>query len=194
MLPRLNTTTLFCAGLFLAVMLFASGFLPQFDTFIHVWVVELPSAVFFAVCCIYLVIRPPEGLSLTRDELRFVVAPITALILWSALSALWAISWKSSIHYSLVWSTYLIFYLIIREMIKTESGLRRVGITLVTPIVIFAVGAVAGYASFVIFGGANELGRLAKLGEQAVTILPLLLVAVVRLNGKSLRIRRPYTR
>ena len=188
MLNRINATIIFCIGLFICLMLVPSGLMPAPATFIHFWPVELPTAVFFALCCGYLAIQGQKRLRVTQAELAFVVAPVICFILWSFISSVWAVSWKSAIHHSLVWVLYLTFYLISREIIETNKGGRILGSALLGPILLFSLAAIAGYISLVIFGAGIDLGRLGKVGEQAVTILPLLLVVVARSSGRRLQI------
>ena len=188
MLKRINIHSVFCIGLFISATLFTTGIVPAPDTFIHVWTVELPTAVLFALCCLYFIFFPIKFPPVAKAEKFFVIVPIAFFILWSLLSAIWAESWKSALHHSLVWSMYLIFYLIARAVAETSRGRQALGLALLGPIVLFSIAAAAGYASFVIYGGINPLGRLAKVGEPALTILPLLLVFVVRSNGRSFKI------
>ena len=188
MLNRINVPTLFCIGLFICATLFTTGLVPAPGTFIHIWSVELPSAVLLALCCGYFIFYPSKPLCLARTEIVFVIAPVTSFILWSLLSASWAESWKSAVHHSLVWSMYLIFYLIARAIIETGRGRSALGLSLLSPILLFSIAAAAGYVSFVIFEGVNPLGRLAKVGEPALTILPLLLVFAIRSSGRTFQV------
>jgi O-antigen ligase len=185
MLTRLNVTTYFCLGWFLMIMLPLVGVGSRWATFIHIWQFELPAAVFLAACCFYFITRPSQNIKpFSRAELGFIIAPIVLFICWSAFSALWAPSWKSAIHHALVWVLYLIFYLVVRQILETEKGLRYLGLTLLILVAIPSYAAVAGYISLLVFGGSNSLGMHAKYGEQIVTILPLILVAVTRTEGR----------
>ena len=184
---KINSITLFCAGWFLTMMSLLVGFGRPLPTFIHMWQVELWASVFLAAACIYVFVRRPQCFKpFTRDEFRFIIAPIALFVCWSALSALWADSWKSAIHHSLVWLLFFTFFLIVRAILETRNGFRDLGITLLAALVIFSIGAIAGYVSFLVFGGENSLGiRHAKYGEQINTILPLLIVSVIRLKGRQ---------
>jgi O-antigen ligase len=184
---KINSITLFCLGWFLTMMSLLVGFGRPLPTFIHMWQVELSASVFLGAACIFLFVRAPRCFKpFTRDEFRFIIAPIVLFICWSALSALWADSWKSAIHHSLVWLLFFTFFLIIRGILETQNGFRDLGITLLAALVLFSIGAIAGYVSFLVFGGGNSLGiRHAKYGEQVNTILPLLLVSVIRLKGRQ---------
>src|SRR6188474_2008567 len=175
---KINSITLFCLGWFLTMMSLLVGFSRPLPTFVHMWQVELYAALFLAAACIYLFVRAPRCFKpFSRDEFRFIIAPIALFICWSALSALWADSWKSAIHHSLVWLLFFAFFLIVRAILETRNGFRDLGITLLAALVIFSIGAIAGYVSFLAFGGENSLGiRHAKYGEQINTVLPLLFV------------------
>ena len=185
MLTRINSTTLFAIGLFLALFVFALGLIPAPVTYSLFWSIEVPAAVFLSLCCLYILAFPPQQIEISRNEFRFVVLPMAAMIVWSVVSAAWASSWRSAIHHALVWCLYLAFYIIFRQIVRTERGIRDVGIALVIYLTLFSIVAVSGYISLLIFTGPNPLGKLAKHGEQIVTLLPLLLVYVVGMKGRS---------
>lgn len=151
------------------------------------WRVELVASAFLSVFLCYLLFkrRTDVFFSLYDEELKFIVYPILALIFYGLLSAVWAASWKSAVHHSLVWSEYLIFFLIVRHLIAQAEGFKALTITITIALVALSVPVIAEYCSFLIFGGANLLGiKHAKYGEQVNTIIPLIFVGIVRLNGR----------
>ena len=173
----------------LAIVLLANGlpFIPSWYTFIHMWRVELAASVFLASTLIYLYFKKGPVLELSSpDELKFVVLPMLALILWSAISAFWAPSWKSALHHSLIWAEYLIFYLLFSRLLNSGANFRKLLALFVLALVYFAIPAIVEYCGYMAFGGpTTTLGmRFAKFGEQAVTLLPIALLFVVRSKGK----------
>jgi len=183
---RINSVTLFCVGWFLTMMSLLVAFGRPLVTFIHMWQVEIAAALFLAASCAFVLVRAPQRFRVpTHDELKFIILPIVLLICWSAFSTFWANSWKSAIHHTLVWLLFLIFYLFVRAILETRHGFRDLGLTLVTALAIFSLGAVAAYISYLVFGGEVSVGiKYAKYGEQINTVLPLLLASVVRLQGR----------
>src|SRR5687768_85852 len=103
-----DTPTLwFLFGLAVAMLALWFPFIPNWQTFIHMWRVEIAASVLLLATLVYFLSRygrTDTGLSLSREEWKFIVLPVLAFILWSSLSALWAPSWKSAIHHSLIWA------------------------------------------------------------------------------------------
>lgn len=164
-------------------------FIPgAWSTFIHMWRVELAASVFLMTTLAFLYYRASNnqlGLSFSNDEWKFIVLPILAFILWSAVSMAWAPSWKSAAHHTLVWTEYLIFFCIVRYLVDRERNYGRLMTMFVFTLVLLAIPAILEYCAFLVFGGATTLGmRYAKWGEQIITLLPLALVGVLRLNGR----------
>ncbi len=175
----------------LAIILLANWlpFIPAWSTFVHMWRVEIAASIFLVCVLSYLLINSARisfRCSIGPVEWRFVVLPILAFILWSSLSTLWAPSWKSAIHHSLIWAEYLIFYLIFRELLERKENLPNLLLVFLVALALYALPAVAEYCAYLAFGGQTTLGmRYAKYGEQIVTFLPLVLLAVVRMRGRQ---------
>ena len=184
-----KSARLFYVGLALVLLVNWLPFIPAWYTFIHMWRVEIASSVFLSAVLIYLLLNGKKfslRYEIHPDEWKFVILPILAFIVWSFLSTLWAPSWKSAIHHSLVWSEYLMFYLIFRQMLRRGARFRTLLALLVLTLVLYAVPAIVEYCAFLSFGGTTTLGmRYAKFGEQIVTLLPLVLLAVVRTRGRQ---------
>jgi O-antigen ligase len=187
--PRPKAAILFCCGLTLVLLSLWLPFIPNWLTFVHMWRVELFASVFLLITLVFVLYRSGRfeiSSPLSTEEYKFIVAPILMFIAWSALSAVWANSWKSAIHHALVWSEYLVFYCIVRDSLERDGGYRRLMYVFVGTLLMYALPAVAGYVAVVTVGGGNTLGiRFARFGEQVFTIIPLLLVGVARLRGRK---------
>lgn len=161
--------------------------IPNWRTFIHMWPFEMVASVVLVLSLSYILIRSakiPVPFSLHRRELYFIVLPVAAFIVWSALSISWAPSWKSAAHHSLVWSEYLIFYLLVRSAIDSKGGYRRILVILTAAFVFVSLPAIVEYASLLMFGGGTSLGlRYARYGEQVNTLIPLVIAAVVAIKN-----------
>lgn len=179
----------FYIGLAIVLLANALPLIPNWYTFVHPWRVEIASSIFLASLFIYVLINFEKlqlRFQIDRDEFRFVILPLLAFILWSFLSGIWAPFWKSSIHHSLIWTEYLAFYLVFRYAASEWKIENNLLILFAGTLVLYAVPAIVEYFAFISFGGPTTLGmRYAKYGEQVVTILPLLLLAVVRMRGRQ---------
>ena len=175
----------FLIGLAVTLLALWFPFIPGWQTFIHMWRVEIAASLLLLGSLAFILTRPDLRLAITSEELRFVVLPIVALVIWSGLSAIWAPSWKSAIHHSLIWTEYLAFYLIFRRMLDRESNLRVLLLVFVGTLALYALPAILEYCAFLVYGGTTTIGtRFAKYGEQIVTILPLFTLGVIRTRGR----------
>lgn len=180
---------LFCIG-FAAVMLALTIAIPPvWTTFIHSWRVELTAAVFLLVtlaAAAYFKWNAAAQWTVSSVEIKLIVLPISAFICWSALSMIWAASWRSSLHHTLVWSEYLIFFLLVRHFLETGRNYSKLVTTAALCIGFFGVLATTGYCTFLAIGTGTKLGIVyAKFGEQANTIFPLVLAGVLTLSGRK---------
>jgi O-antigen ligase len=182
----------FLIGLAVVMLALWFPFIPNWQTFIHMWRVEIAGSVLLLCTLAYFIVRTRRqetAIQLHADELRFIVLPILALILWSSISIFWAESWKSAVHHSLVWAEYLMFYIIFRQMLEREGGLKALLAVLVLTLLLYSLPAIFEYCAYLTFGGQTTIGvRFAKYGEQVVTLLPLVLVGVIRTRGKQFAI------
>ncbi|HUR98781.1 MAG TPA: O-antigen ligase family protein [Pyrinomonadaceae bacterium] len=178
----------------LAVVLLAMWFpfVPAWPTFIHMWRVEIAASVFLGATLIYLLVNGARFSfrhRISPGELQFIVLPVAAFVLWSSLSALWAPSWKSALHHSFIWTQYLVFYIIFRELLERRDGFRKLVTVFVLTLLFYAAPAIIEYCAYLAFGGATTVGmRFAKYGEQIVTILPIVLISLTRTRGKRFAI------
>jgi O-antigen ligase len=179
---------LFYFGLALTLLATWIPFVPAWYTFIHMWRVELAASLFLFATLSYLFVRSRSLnfiADLSRQELWLIVFPMLAFIGWSAISITWAPSWKSAMHHTLVWSEYLIFYLLVRYLVDHDDNAGKLLRTLATVLVLFALPALVEFTAAAITGdSASFRARFAKYGEQILTMLPLLLVVVLRSSGR----------
>ena len=179
-----NPVILFCIGWAIVMLSLTVSVPPVWNTFILSWRVEFFASLFVAGVAAFSYFTDRKSgidLSLSNEERRFIVLPMVAFTLWSATTALWAPSWRSAIHHTLIWSEYLIFYVAVRRLINGRGNYTKLVTTPVCVLCFFAVFAVFGYCSFLYFGGSTSIGIIyAKWGEQVNTVFPLALVGVLR--------------
>ena len=178
----------FYFGLALVMLSLWMWFIPDWLTFIHTWRVELFASVFLLLTLLFVFFRAGSisvDYAFSANEQRFILLPMLAFILWSALSAAWAPSWKSAVHHTLIWSAYLIFYTLVRHLLEQKGHYRPLLYVMVGTLIFYSLPAIGGYIGLALFGGGNNLGvGFARFGEQVLSILPLVLVAVMRLQGR----------
>ena len=179
----ISRTNWFVFGMAIVLLAPWFPFIPAWQTFIHMWRVEIFASLFLLVALGYLIVisyRSKIEIDLSRQELLLVVLPMSALILWSGVSTLWSPSWKSAVHHTLVWSEYLIFYLLVRYLVDRDRNFSKFLKTIAIVLALFAVPAIIEYAGLSVIGGESTFrARFAKYGEQIATILPLILVATL---------------
>jgi O-antigen ligase/Tfp pilus assembly protein PilF len=176
-----NPTRWFLFALAAVMLALWFPFIPNWQTFIHMWRVELAASLLLICTLAYVGLRSKAQFSLHDEEVKFIVLPILAFSIWSLISAIWAPSWKSAIHHSLVWGEYLILYIIFRQMLERNRMQTRLAAVFVLTLLLYALPAVVEYCAYLVFGGATTIGiRFAKYGEQVVTLIPLVLIWTIR--------------
>lgn len=186
---------LFSIGWGIVLLTLWIGIGPSLNTFIHMWKVETVASFFLILTLGYLTYQQRDKtyqqrdkilrLNISQDEIKLLVLPVSLFIAWSTISICWAPSWKSTLHHTLLWMEYLVFYLIIRQVIDRKRGYSKILTVLAVVFLLLAFPAITEYCAFLVFGGGTSLGiRYAKFGEQINTIFPLLMVGVLRLSGK----------
>jgi O-antigen ligase len=182
----------FCIGWALVMLSLVLGFGPAWVTFIHMWQVEFFASLFLlaALCfVVYRYRRVTLNLAVSPLEIRSLIVPMLAFICCSALSMLWANSLMSAFHHTLVWVEYLIFYLLVRQVLETGHNYAGLTKMLTGTLCFFSILAVFSYLAFLIFGGGTSVGIIySKYGEQIVTLFPLLVVGVLRQQGRKFAI------
>ena len=182
----------FCISFCLVLMASWFPVLIGLDIYMQFWRVEVAASLFLAAALVYLSYRHSNvilALSLSRQEIKFIVLPLAIFILWSGLSMIWSPSWKLALSHTLVWTEYLIFYLIVRRVLELPKAYHTLVTLLSAMLLIVAAPAIIEYGSFVYLGGATTLGiRFAKYGELILALFPLIAVGVLRLNGRRFQI------
>jgi len=189
---RRKSAVLFCIGWAMIMLSLMIGVRPVWDTFIHIWKVEYTASLVLLGLLAY-GLYTLRGRAMEMDlpvlERNLIIFPILATVIWSGLSAFWAPSWKSAVHHSLIWSEYLIFYILVRRLI--DEG-RNFSLLLSTPALVlgfYAVLAVISYCTVVAVHGGIPVGMIyARYGEQINTILPLVMIGVVWQTGRRFKI------
>ena len=182
-------SALFSVGFCLVLLTVWIPVAVRLQTFMLFWRVEITASIFLALTLVFLLYKTGAGnlrLSISRREIRFIIIPIAAFIFWSGLSMLWTTSWKAAAYHTLIWIEYLIFYLIVRHFVTTADGFKTLIKFTCGVFVLMMLPAIIEYCWFLVYAGGTSLGiRFAKYGEQIVTILPLVIVGVLRLDGKK---------
>lgn len=184
---------LFCIGWAAVMLALTVSIPPVWDTFMHAWRVDLYAAVFLLFALLYRSFFSKDAdrpANLSDSERWLVVLPLCMFIAWSLLSIAWAESGRSAMHHTLVWAEYLIFYLIVRNLLQKPANYSRFTGMLAFTLAFFAVFAIFAYCAYLVFGGVEMLGRVVypKYGEQINAVFPLLLVGVLRLEGRRFRL------
>jgi hypothetical protein len=157
-------------------------------TFIHFWRVEAATSIFLIAFIWYASKKRHKfdifgGIS--KREFNLIILPIVAFIIWGAISASWADSWRSAIHHSLVWSEYLIFFLIVRRVLAEKGAYLLLTGMLVTALLFYSVPAISEYVSYLTIGGGLNTGiNYQRFGEQATALLPLILLLTLISTGR----------
>ena len=180
--------------LLLALVLLATWipFVPDWKTFIHMWRVDLAAALVLLGLLLFIAVKADRialPFKLSVLEFRFIVLPLAFFVAWSSLSVFWADSWKSAVHHSTVWLSYLLFFLLFRIILDSGAQLGKLLRLFAAVLLLFAIPAVIEFVPLAALGSTNgDLWlrvRYAKNGEQIVTLLPLILVFVLRSSGRA---------
>jgi O-antigen ligase len=184
-----NPGWLFAVGWAVMMVAVTYGIQPVWNSFIHQWKPELFGSLLLLGIFGYVLARRDELVSNTwitgKSEIYFIIIPIVGLIVWSIASAVWASSISSAVHHALVWAGYLSFYVVIRRLLESGRNYGKMADTLAAVFAFLGVLAVFSYIAFLAFGGGTNIGiAFSKHTEQVVAILPLIIVGVVRQQGR----------
>ena len=165
---------------------FFSALLPEFPVLGYRWTAEFFLGVLTLTA---LVAAKYEGVSrdtfkLSNDELIWVVLPLTLFALWSGLSIIWADSWRNALHHTLLWSCYLAFYLVFRNVVIKRIALSSC--LKILAIFVFCI-SVACLTEFV--GSPGPITevftfRYYSYDEAFVALLPLFLAIALGKNSR----------
>ena len=150
------------------------------------WKAELGiSILLFLFLTFYLQQRKGNSLSLPDGNAWWIIAPFSAFILWSGVSALWAESASSVLHHTLVWACYLIFFLTFTNIASDKKLLTlsvfslgaAIGMIALLCVIEFTFSAVI----YEVFGF-----RYARFAEILAAVFPLFFSFVLRLKRNHL--------
>jgi len=189
-LRQFDTVTAFCVGFAIVLLALTVSIPPVWDTFIHPWRVEIYASAFLLAFLLFGITRLSSSLFSPQDfERRFIILPILAFLMWSALSVIWSNSPRSAIHHTLVWSLYFTFYCCVRSVLNNRGTYRAILTACVVPLLFFSALAILGYLIVSGIGRGPALGIIySKYGEQINTLLPLLVLGTLRSSSKRFRI------
>ena len=105
-------------------------------------------------------------------ETLFILIPMGLITAWSFISIFWAASPRNVLHHSLVWTSYLLFYVLVRDAIRNK---RLLSFTLTTVGLILLVISLSSVVEFV--GDEKPLtadftGRYYLYAEMGICFLP----------------------
>src|SRR5436853_2262524 len=123
-------------------------------------------------------------LSLIRDEIALAL-PLLLFVIWSAASSLWAVNLFPALHHTLVWSAYLLFFLLMRRAAGNARLLRLSIIGLGVAVWVLGIACAVEY-----WGAPNDLAvRTDSLfryfngfGEMMAASVPLFAALALRLR------------
>lgn len=154
----------------------------------HPWKVELTASFLLFSTFIFSRFRSKsEGdhFLTPLKSLIWVIAPLSAFILWSGISLFWADSDLSVAHHTLVWSCYLIFFVAISQIVVNPKFFQITVISLSVVVGIVAANCIVEY-TFSPGIGETFGFRYARFAEIHATLLPLFLGYVLRLKKRHL--------
>jgi O-antigen ligase/Tfp pilus assembly protein PilF len=186
---RSSPVKLFSAGWCVVLLALVLGIGTPWNTFLITWKIEFVASLVLIGACAYFLKKGLQADLISREELLFIIAPVVALILWSAISAFYASSWKAALHHTLLWSEYLLFYLVLRSFLRQAGAYHTLLVPILTALVIVFVPMIGAYIGVLVFGGENQVGiKFARYGEIINTITPLALFGILRTRGKRFAI------
>ena len=183
---KADRLVIFCAGIAAVMLAFLLPIPSEWNTFMHGWRVEVIAAVFIVIFTVYgqvTGIGLPHFASIERN---FIVLPIAALIVWSGLSVLWSGSSTAALQHTLTWCLYLLFFLIAKRVLQDRGSASISLKTITVCLAIFALLALIAQITLIFVGTSTQIGIIySKFAEQSITVLPLVLIGVLRSNGRK---------
>ena len=148
----------------------------------HPWKVELFSAIFL-LCWLTRIVfknKQPDFSPLKTPELKRNLILLSIFIVWSGFSFFWADSWRSVAHHTLVWTNYLLFFIISLVYLQTSKSIQPLNIIFSLAAVFLGIFCFTDYLFVAISGepfsaveGSIRI-RYAKFAELLLIIAPLL--------------------
>jgi O-antigen ligase len=105
--------------------------------------------------------------------------PLAGFVLWAAASTLWAANLFGVLHYILSWTTYILFFFVLRRVAESPRLLRASTTTLATVVVVISAANVVGY-----YGSPDSLIRQNGLGEPVAVSIPLFAALALRVRQR----------
>lgn len=184
-----NPAIWFGLGLCVVMLVPIIPLAPWLQTFIHPWRPELAASLFMLGFLVW-------GISSTefRDflkgigkaELFAIILPCAAFMAWSFCSALYAASWRSALHHSLIWCIYLALYIFLRYFLNRAAHTKTIIVAAVGAAWIVAIPAVFEYYTSVSTADPTTIGiRYSKYAEMLNTLAPLVIAYTLRLKGRA---------
>src|SRR5688572_1789639 len=120
-------STLFLLWPLLLLVAWLSPLLPTVGIPGYRWTVELAFAFFLLLVILVCILGRTNFRfsAITSGETLFVILPIAFFVIWSFTSVLWAQSWRSTFHHSLVWACYLIYMVLARSIYNDADRLSK---------------------------------------------------------------------
>ncbi len=154
----------------------------------HPWKVELATSLLLAFSLIYLLFKFPKDANFTVISTQanlWIISPLCLLILWSGTSVFWAGSTLSVAHHTLVWFSYLVFFLFAIQIVDS----RKLFI-----LSIFFLSAVIGIIAMLCvieYTFATQITevfgfRYARFAEMHAAVLPLFFSFILKLKRRNL--------
>jgi len=147
------------------------------------WRVELAAAVFLLEALAFGNIQ----FALTSGLSKLIAAFFASFILWSLISAAWAMSFAAVAHHTLLWCEYALFFTLASEILKTR-GRSFLLTAFILFIAVIGLVAILDYVTLPDFKSLEKTlrARYSAYGELVITILPLLWAAALyRLRTRS---------
>ena len=148
----------------------------------------------FAICLIafaFFCFRSYRTIFTSPDH---IVAPISigigAFVVWSTLSALWSSSAAGVTHHSLLWSAYLLTFLIFSGLIRRDASVRLPFQIFLIISLLLGVLSVTDYLTTPDFA-ANEGPlriRYGKYAEMLVTLLPIVWASAIYVRRQRVKV------
>ena len=153
----------------------------------HPWKVELVISFYLLVVLLFYLIKDrsfKDFPSFKTNEIWRLFVPFIALIVWSAASSLWANSFLSVIHHTLLWSVYFVFFCFIAKTANFPKYLQTAIASLTVAVVIIALCCILE-SSLSAKAGMETFGfRYGRFAEIFACVLPLLFALTITAKKK----------
>jgi O-antigen ligase len=142
----------------------------------HPWKTELAASIVSIAVLFWIVFK---RLSFTIDAKM--LFPLFLFVGWSGVSASWADSAYSTVHHTLVWCVYLLFFIGAAEIARSFSLLKLALASLAVVIWILSVSCLFGYLEILQNPLAEGVFRItySKYGEILIAVIPVFFAAAL---------------